>query len=426
MKTFFRLEELKEAFVKRAGVAIFTSGVLAKVLSFLTSVFLVRILTQTDFGAVAFAQSVLWFFIPLMGLGAQHALLRFGAIERGYHRKAGYWQYALRWGTLLSALTLLLLWAVVPYATAEVPQTKSLVYVLGFQLLSLFWLELIKSYLRLLKLNALYARAEWLYATTLMVLGIAGAWWFGPMGYIAALVASPLVVVAYFMGVLKVPGRRTTPHANSPKSYWSYGIFVSIGSVASQLLFFVDVFLLGWLLGNEEVIAGYRAAALIPMSLLFVPLTYLSVEAVDVANQFQNKGFLINYLSRYLRIFLALALAVFLLLFFLAEPILTVVFGTEYTSFGKVFQWLTGALVGAFLLRAPFGNLLGLVGLSRINAQVSFAMLAANVLLNLWLIPKWGATGAAITTAAVIWLSGIISCLFFVKYLRGLPEKPEI
>ena len=414
------LRESWRAFQHRAGVEVFFSGVAAKGLSFLTSVLLVRWLSEADFGLVSFAQSVLWFFIPLMGWGAQHALFRFGAVVQGYRLKTGLFNYALKWGLLLSLLTIALVFLTSPLSTRGLPASAPMVKLLSWQLVSLFLLELVKAYFRILRFNRLYARAEWMYALTLLVFAAVGVWFMGPWGYLLALIAAPLVVWLYFLFIFPPtrPGQVLLP--SHERTFWNYGVYVGIGSVASQMLFIADVFLLGYLLGDERMVGGYRAASLIPMSLLFIPLMYISVAAADLAAAFQKRGELKTYLRRYQLLFIPLALVLGFVLISTAEQIMMVVFGEEYRPFTHAFRVLSVAVMGAFILRAPYGNLLGLVGLSRINATVSFAMLALNIALNLVFIPRWGAIGAAYTTAMVMWISGAVSWYFFARYLKRL------
>jgi O-antigen/teichoic acid export membrane protein len=414
------LRELWSAFVHRSGVEVVVGGAVAKGLSFATSVWLVRVLSQSDFGTVSFAQSVLWFFVPLMGWGAQHALFRFGAIANGYGAKARLIRYALRRGWLLTALTAALVFVLAPWLSASLPQAAELLRWLSLQLVSLFLFEVVKSALRILHFNKLYARAEWLYALLLLAMTAALTPWWGAWGYVAALVLAPAGVYLYFRWIFTPLRMKWGGYATENRGFWSYGIFVSLGSVASQLLFIADVFLIGYLLKDEALVGGYRAAALIPMSLLFIPLMYLSVGAVDVAAHFKDRTYLQRYLRQYLLVFGSGAGLLAGLLWWLREPLVVLFFGEEYRDFALVFGVLAAAVAGAWTLRAPFGNLLGLVGLSRINAVVSAVMLAVNVGLNLWLIPLMGPLGAAYTTVAVLWLSGLVSWYFFHRYLRGL------
>ena len=70
-------------------------------------------------------------------------------------------------------------------------------------------------------------------------------------------------------------------------------------------------------------------------------------------------------------------------------------------------------MVGAFILRIPFGNMLAAVGKSNWNAIVAFIMLVLNGILNYYAIYAWGIVGAAIVTSSLLWISGILSLVLF-------------
>jgi O-antigen/teichoic acid export membrane protein len=75
-------------------------------------------------------------------------------------------------------------------------------------------------------------------------------------------------------------------------------------------------------------------------------------------------------------------------------------------------------VIGVLLFRGLFGNLLASIGKSHVNFWIAIGTLAVNAVLNLFLIPKYGITGAAITSAIVMWTSGILSYGLFNYYFN--------
>ena len=69
------------------------------------------------------------------------------------------------------------------------------------------------------------------------------------------------------------------------------------------------------------------------------------------------------------------------------------------------------------LVGIPLGNLLSAIGWPKINALFSVIILVLNLITNYFMILHYGIEGAAITTAALMWLSGILSLGAFVFYL---------
>ena len=103
-------------------------------------------------------------------------------------------------------------------------------------------------------------------------------------GYIIALVITPLVIFSIYFFKLNVKLKNKSIELNK-KDFWSYGFFVGIGAVASQLLFSTDILFIGNMIENSEKhIAGYKVASLIPMSLLILPTSYYNRLCAHIKN----------------------------------------------------------------------------------------------------------------------------------------------
>ena len=58
---------------------IFGANVINKILAFLSSIFIVRILTKDEFGTYAYLQNILSFFLLLNGAGVTSGYLQYGS-----------------------------------------------------------------------------------------------------------------------------------------------------------------------------------------------------------------------------------------------------------------------------------------------------------------------------------------------------------
>jgi O-antigen/teichoic acid export membrane protein len=67
-----------------------------------------------------------------------------------------------------------------------------------------------------------------------------------------------------------------------------------------------------------------------------------------------------------------------------------------------------------------YGNLLSSIGKAHINYYIASFALIINVTANFYLIPKYGLKGAAITTATLMWITGIISLVWFLILYKKL------
>jgi len=100
------------------------------------------------------------------------------------------------------------------------------------------------------------------------------------------------------------------------------------------------------------------------------------------------------------------------------------IFGKEYMMYSDSFFILIIGIIGIFMLRGVYGNLLASIGRIEVNYYIISIALIINIISNQYLIPIYGIKGAAITSAILMWFTGILSWLCFAylykkKFLVG-------
>ena len=75
-------------------------------------------------------------------------------------------------------------------------------------------------------------------------------------------------------------------------------------------------------------------------------------------------------------------------------------------------------VVGALLFRIPLGNILSAIGWPKINALFSVIVLLINLGAGYYCVIHYGILGAAYTTVALMWFSGILSLFAVLKFLK--------
>ena len=95
----------------------------------------------------------------------------------------------------------------------------------------------------------------------------------------------------------------------------------------------------------------------------------------------------------------------------LARPVILLMSSPEFAEGQIVIPWISGAFVGMSLWAA--GHYLLYVQKRTATATLAYALAgAANLLLNVLLVPRWGPVAAAQTTCAVYWLLAVAGCLY--------------
>ncbi|PDH48414.1 MAG: hypothetical protein CND86_02530 [Bacteroidetes bacterium MED-G21] len=399
-------------FIDKEGTYVFASSLFTKICSFLTSLILIRILSPDEFGVLSYVLSALAFFIPFSGAGMQHSFLRYAPMLDDKENRIGLFQHSLFRGLLFSFFLAFAMFLFMPWLNSAVGNTSIYFSWLIFYLFSFFLIELVKMRYRVADQNKKYAGIDLYLSALVLFFGTGLAYFYGPLAYVIVFVTVPLVLGLVH---LKVPVKVAV---KIPEKYYSYGIWVGIGAIASQLMYSLDVFLVGKLIQDPKQVAIYRSASIIPIALFFIPNAYITTHYTDLAKNSMDKEHLIRFAKDYIKLFSVLAFVLGAVLYFMSDFIISILFGEEYAEAAYLFEILILGMVGAFILRIPFGNILAAVGKSNWNAIVAFIILVLNGILNYYAIYAWGIVGAAIVTSALLWISGILSLTLFFVYLQ--------
>lgn len=401
-------------FKHKEGVFVLGASLFTKVCSFLVSLILIRILSPNEFGTLSYALSSLAFFIPFSGGGIQHSYMRFAPMITFANEKAGLFKHSFYRGLLFSTLIALLMFLLLPWLNRALDNTSDLFYWLIIYLFSFFVIEIVKTRYRVNHQNRKYASIDVYTSGSVLLLGVGLAYFYGSLAYVIVFVSAPLLIGLFH---IKLNG---AVEPKIPVKYYSYGLWVGVGAIASQLMYSLDVFLIGNLIQDSTQVAIYRTASIIPIALFFIPNSYITTHYADLAKNSLEKEYLIRFAKDYIKFFSVLAFVLGAALYFMSDFIIAILFGEEYAEAAYLFEILVLGMVGAFILRIPFGNMLASVGKSNWNAAVAFAILGLNGALNYYAIIAWGIVGAAIVTSALLWISGIISFLLFIRYLKRI------
>jgi O-antigen/teichoic acid export membrane protein len=405
-------------FIKRKGLLVAGSSIVEKISGFLLVIIATQYLSKSDFGLLTYANTILVFLLPFFGFGMHQALIRFGSIVNSQIEKKNLFIFTLKKGIKFSVILLILIIILSPILTSNLKNSRIYLLILSFQLISLFMYQMICIYSRLLNLNKLYAQITVLKSFFLVVSAFLLAVNFGSIGYVVALSVVPFLISVFYIKKLNLLSIKDDFQLNlNYKEYLLYGLYTSLGGVLSQLLYAVDILLIGNILKDETSVAFYKVSSIIPFSILILPIIFIKTDFVVLANKSVNdKVFIKNYYLNYLKIFAVLS--VFLIFFFyLFSSQLIGVFADVYQDDSLMLVFGIG-IVGAILFRVPLGNILSAIGLAKVNTINSLIILILNIIFSYIFITKYGILGAAIVTAALMWLSGIISLFFFINFIR--------
>jgi len=409
------------AFNTGKGNQVLFATLFARLANFIVNLSIIRLLTNDDYGNLSYAFTIISFILPFLGGGILPGLIRYGATRSGQLEKKYYVRFALKRGILVSLIIFVITCLLAGILTEKLPGALPYLLVFVFQLFGLLIFRSVGAYCMLVHRNGWYAKLEFTLSFLFLVGNISAAWLFGGMGYVVSLVSIPLILGIYYWFRFNLGDRvKNTNFTFNTKELFEYGFYTSLGTVLAQLLYAVDILLIGNILTDPTAVAEYRVASIIPLNLVILSLAVMTTFTVKVSrNAEKNPQFVYDFYRNYLSVFIPISLAIVFFFYFGADW-LVLIFGEQYHEQGDLMRIFSIGIAGGLLMRAPLGNMLPTLGFPKVNAFLSLIILAINIFGSYWMLQHYGIRGAAIVTSAMFWLSGIFSLGVFWWWWRGV------
>ena len=201
------------------------------------------------------------------------------------------------------------------------------------------------------------------------------------------------------------------------KEIIKFSIVAVFNNGISQLLYIIDIFLLGIIIPDKNIIASYKTATLIPFALNFIPLSIMTYLYPYIAKNIENKIILRKYLKQLLIYLGGINLIISIGLILFSHLIITIIFGKNYLDSKNVFIILSIGYFIAGTFRIPFGNMLAAMEKLKYNFYITLFSGGLNIMLDIIFIKKYGSIGAAIATVSIFIFSSILGGYFLKKNL---------
>lgn len=399
---------------------MFFATIISRLLSLLASWIVLQFIDNTALGVVLFSYNIILFLLPISGLGLPQSLIRFSAINKNKEDRNSIFLYVLKYGFLSSLGLILLIIISSFFIPLQFEKAQSYMIILSFLIIPSFLLEIVRAQLRLNHDNKNFAYSEFLYSIIFVILITCLTFYFKETGYIISLLLAPILTSLFFIKKLKITIKEIKKLPELNFSFWKYGFFASLSNVVTQLLFVVDILLIGYLINDAEMVTNYRYVSLIPFSLLFLPRVFINTDFVTFTEKIYDKNYIKEYIKSYMLLFLFVSFLLIITSYFFGSFILKLL-DENFVTYSDTFFIMIIGISGIFIFRGLFGNLLSSIGKANINYYIATIALILNVISNYYLIPELGIKGAAITSAILMWFTGILSFVCFkILYKKAL------
>jgi O-antigen/teichoic acid export membrane protein len=403
-------------FLVNSGYATVTAGSASLLLVLL--IIAARFLTAEDYGRFNYALVLTTIVETIMDVGLGHVTVR--AVARDKVNAPRLLRDVLGLKLVWVAIGLTLIAVVTPVLRTDRLVIR-LCYAMGLSAAMRSYLLTGRGLLQGLDRFDLEAAAVVADRVLLLCAGSAAlAAGYGVLGLAAAFVASRLVVLIAMLVLLRRVIGPVMPHVDVAawRELQAAALPLGFFMIALNMYNYIDTLILGsmrsdteigWYAASYRLYEGLTYAPSILAAVLTPRLSYLFVE-----NRAAHRGLLM----RAVLASAGLGLALGAVTFWAARPILVRLFGATYEpavvplrilAAGALFVFATWILHAAAIS----------TNLDRRLLLTTAVGLAANVILNLVFIPRWGISGAASATVAA---EALTVALLFVQVHRRLGE----
>jgi len=206
------------------------------------------------------------------------------------------------------------------------------------------------------------------------------------------------------------------------KIVFSKSIYFFFSMLIIQAHYRVDQIMISKMAGSDEL-GIYSAAYKLVEQLLMIPAIISAVLLPQMALNRKNRELTKNRLSMIYGTTMLASVGVAVPLMLMADPLIRLAFGAEFSAAGGVLFYLMLGVPFLFLANMS-GLYFTVFGQERQAFIRNVAGLAVNVALNLFMIPRYGAIGAALSTVASYFMVAVgAELIFWTRFREHLGIK---
>lgn len=402
---------------------IFVSNLVNQVIAFASSFILVRILTKNDYGIYSYAFNIYSFFALFCGLGVESACLQVCSENKQNVLKAeGYMRFGLLFGSFFNIILAVVIVVSAQLFSFSIEGTSELLIYFSILPILTTIFNCIQIYYRYNMNNQVYAKNSVINTFLILIGSVAGAFVLQAKGLILfrslAFLISIVVSVLLFHFPIREIIAAVKLSIQEKKDVIKLSLISALNIATGQLLYLIDVYVVGMVVADSSVVASYKTATIIPNALIFIPNALIVYVYPYFANKKDDKVWVKKSFLDMTKYFTLFNACLTIVLEILAPYIVVILFGEQYSDAVMAFRILLISYFFSASFRKIIGNLLVTQRKLRVNFWVGIAEGIMNIMLNWILVHYLGAIGAAITTLCISIISSCCLVIYFLHYLN--------
>ena len=328
--------------------------------------------------------------------------------------------YGIRFGLKFDVLLIVAILLVGLFAPLKIEAArKVLVMLCMLPMIQLLYL-MTTSFLRAQKRNQEYATLTIINTILIFCISAGCAFLFREKGLVVGYYVAYLAAfsIGFFWYKVRIFNHDGPLNEKDKNSLLKISAITMCNNGLSQMMYLLDVFVLGIVDPQETILASYKVATMIPTALVFIPLS-LIIYLYPYFAEHRNDG--TWCLRRYKQILLGIGglnLAISATMFIGGPVIVKMLFGNNYLDCVPIFRLLSVSYFFSGTFRILSGNLLVTQRKLKFNLMVAIFACSVNVIADYFFVSWWGAIGAAIATCSVVLITSIMNTTYLVYIFK--------
>ncbi|SIR73244.1 Membrane protein involved in the export of O-antigen and teichoic acid [Haladaptatus litoreus] len=393
----------RNTLIESAGFVIISKLVLLGS-GFIVTPLLTRTLGQSAFGVFTFVVAVFGIIRLMSMVGFFDSLRKHIAETDDIDTISDYFSIGLIFTTISGVVVSAIGIIVMLYTGADIgaPAT-SIAFIIIFGVISGNAYQISRSLFHGIQQEQISTKIEIVRNTLYLIFTVIGAIVGGSTGALVGFTFSFFIASLYGMSLSHKRGGISSVNIKFNKQHIDkllrYGSLQAVGGIAAMLLYKTDIILMGTFT-NSESVAIYKSALLSAELVWVIPSAIQMVLLQNVSFNYSSNNIrkINNSLTKSIRYVSIFVFLTGMGIFYLSSDFLHLYFGPNYVSASMPMRIL---LLGTILLGitrviSPALQATGWIKHSQIGSVLA---LTVNIVLNVLLIPEYGATGAAIGTS---------------------------
>jgi len=393
-------------------IHIVMSSILVKMVSFISAMFLPRIITdKAEYGLLVYVDNIRSYVMLLNGFGIANATLRFVTKEDDDRKKKGIFLTTLAIGIVFDIVLVAL--TIIAYIIIPMPFEGVQELSLLMSLLPIFYFlfQDIQLFLRACFDNKKYSVISFIYTFSSMLFQVFFAYVWSVKGvilgrYIAIFISLGIsgIIVS---GIKEMKTRAVYPSKKDIFNMVKFGVVMMLSNATSLILQLNETFVIAFIINDEAVLADYRVA-----SYIFVISTFF-VQSVAIfifphfSKRVNDKQWIWSKFLKLTFVNFVGMLVIHGLLWAIGELFIVVVFGRQYLNVIPIMRLL---LVASFIqtsMRMIPGNILAATGAEGFNLKLNILIVILHCGVSILTISRLGIYGAAWGLIVAYLVSGV-------------------